>query len=97
MVGGARSVTLTLLDMPVDLYTEKEKYRTIKVCLKECHNIKKSIFYSVNAEYENTGHFIFTCTRMSARCVSLALRRSAVLSSWINQDPLLVFLMAAVP
>lgn len=41
--------------------------------------------------------FIFTCTRMSARCLSLAWRRSAALSSWINQDPRLVFRMAAVP
>lgn len=34
---------------------------------------------------------------MSARWVSLALRRSAVFSSWMNQDPFLVFRMAAVP
>lgn len=34
---------------------------------------------------------------MSARCLSLARRRSALSSSWINQDPLLVLRMAAVP
>ncbi len=86
MVGSARSVTLSLLNTPVDLETEKEEDRKITVT-----------FYSVNAVYESTGHFLFTCTMISARCVSLAWRRSAVLSSWINQDPLLVFRMAAVP
>ncbi|TNN81138.1 hypothetical protein EYF80_008794 [Liparis tanakae] len=34
---------------------------------------------------------------MSARCLSLAWRRSVAFSSWMNQDPLLVFRMAAVP
>ena len=38
-----------------------------------------------------------TCTRMSARWVSRERSRRALLSSWMNQDPLLVFLMAAVP
>lgn len=34
---------------------------------------------------------------MSARCLSLAWRRSALFSSWMYQDPLLVLRMAAVP
>lgn len=34
---------------------------------------------------------------MSARCVSLALCLIVLFSSWMNQDPFLVFLIAAVP
>lgn len=42
-------------------------------------------------------HSHLTCTSMSDMCVSLALFLMASLSSWMNQDPFLVFLIAAVP
>jgi len=91
MVGSTWGITLPLLDTPVDLQTgQRKRMRGEKL---------QPWKYNLHHEFTILKYrtLIFTCTRMSARCVSLAWRRSAVLSSWINQDPLLVFRMAAVP
>lgn len=89
VVGGTWGVALSLLNSTVHL-GGKEK----KTCwFQKCIIYQKSSLYSATAVWKN----MFTCTNMSARWVSLAWRRSAELSSWINQDPLLVFRMAAVP
>lgn len=86
MVSCAGSITFPLLNTPVDLETEKKKTGGLYLCFK----------VTVNAVKVSTG-YLLTCTRMSARCLSLAWRRSVVLISWMNQDPLLVLRMAAVP